>query len=274
VSAAIQRIAGPDDARVAEYRSISDPELVRRRGLFIAEGRLVVRRLIEDRRCRVRSLLLSDAALTSLGPVLARAALDAPIYVCAADRFLDITGYNIHRGCLALAERPREISAAELVAAARTIAILDNVANPDNVGSIFRNAAAFNVDGVLLSPGCCDPLYRKAIRTSMAATLRVHFARLDPWPDALAGIVKQRLAIVALTPNPSAEEIDDFVHREQPRRIALLVGSEGPGLSAEAERHADYRVRISIAPEVDSLNVAVAAGIAMHRIGSWWRSSC
>src|SRR5262249_29496186 len=161
------------------YRDIPDPELVRRRGLFVAEGRIVVHRLIGDGRYRVRSLLVSDAALRSLAPAIARLDPATPIYLCAPHEFAGITGYHIHRGCLALAERGKRPRAEALAATAARIAVLEDVANPDNVGGVFRNAAAFGFDAVLLSPACCDPLYRKAIRTSMAATLRIPFAILD-----------------------------------------------------------------------------------------------
>jgi tRNA G18 (ribose-2'-O)-methylase SpoU len=258
----IEHLTDPTDPRIAEYSAIPDAELVRRRGLFVAEGRLVVRRLIEGGRYRLRSLLLSEAALQSLEPLVAR--VDAPIYVCAADDFRLITGYNIHRGCLALAERPEPSAAENLLRTARTVVVLEAAANPDNVGGVFRSAGAFGVDAVLLSPACCDPLYRKAIRTSMAATLRVRYATLDDWPAALSGIRRAGFTVVALTPREPSDDLDDFVRRPRPDRLALVVGSEGQGLSDEAGRLADHQVRIAIDAGVDSLNLAVAASIAMY----------
>ena len=263
---AIERLSSADDPRVAEYRSVPDAKLVRERGLFVAEGRFVVRRLIEDGRYRIRSLLLSDAGLRSLEPLIN--GVDASIYVCAADDFLGITGYNIHRGCLALAERPLPSSAADVLAAAGKAIVLEAIANPDNVGGVFRNAAAFGVEAVLLSPACCDPLYRKAIRTSMAATLRVPYATLDDWPGTLSDLRRLGFTIVALTPRQPSEDLEEFARRHGSGRLALLVGSEGSGLSPEADRLADHRVRIPISAQVDSLNVAVAAGIAMYRLVS------
>jgi len=263
----IERVSGTGDSRVAEYRRMSDPELVRRCGLFVAEGRLVVRRLLDDGRYRVRSLLVNDAALRSLAPVIARIEPSTKIYVCAADDFIHITGHDIHRGCLALVERPAAAVVDDLLAPARRLVILEGVANADNLGGVFRNAAGFGVDAVVLGPGCCDPLYRKAIRTSMAATLRVPFATLADWPQALRRIRALGFAIVALSPREASDDLDDFARRPRPPRLALLVGAEGAGLSVEAERFADYRVRIPIAPEIDSLNLAVAAGIAMYRLG-------
>ena len=143
--------------------------------------------------------------------------------------------------------------------------MLEDVGNPDNIGSIFRNAAAFGAECVLLSPNCCDPLYRKAIRTSIGATLRIPFGNIDDWPGGLSRLRDAGLTTTALTPNPDAEDIEDFV-ADMPPRVALLLGTEGPGLSGGATARADRRVRIPIAPAIDSLNVATASGIALHRM--------
>jgi tRNA G18 (ribose-2'-O)-methylase SpoU len=260
-----ERIERPDDPRIGAYRDIGDPELVRSRGLFIAEGRLVVRRLIEDGRWRVRSVLVSEAARASLHPVLETIAERVPVYVCAAADFLGLTGYNIHRGCLALVERPPALPADVIVARSRTMLVLDAVTNPDNVGGIFRNAAAFGVDGVLLSPTCCDPLYRKAIRTSMAAVLRVPFARAGAWPQDLLGVKGAGFTIVALTPREPAEMLAAFASARS-ERVALVAGTEADGITRAVEEMADRRVRIPISDAVDSLNVAVAVGIALHAL--------
>jgi tRNA G18 (ribose-2'-O)-methylase SpoU len=272
----IVRISGPGDPRVREYLAVRDPELVRERGLFVAEGRLVVERLISERRYAIHSLLLSDAAFGALEPVLSALALqsrvDVPIYVCKAGELHGVAGYDVHRGCLALAARPLPPVMDDLLSSARLIVVLDGVTNADNVGGVFRNAAAFGVDAVLLGPTTCDPLYRKAIRTSMAATLRVPFARLadfaGDWPAALAGLRARGFALVALTPREPSRNLDEFARSEQPARVALLLGGEGAGLSAESEALADHRVRIPIRGDVDSLNLAVAAGIALHHLVS------
>jgi tRNA G18 (ribose-2'-O)-methylase SpoU len=261
-----ERIGGPDDPRVSEYRGISDSELMRARGLFVAEGRLVVQRLIEDGRYVVRSLLLSEAARRSLSPLLATMTPTIPVYIAEAEDFVSITGYDIHRGCLALAIRPDAPSLDDLLAPAATAIVLEGVTNADNVGGVFRNAAAFGADAVLLSPTCCDPLYRKAIRTSMAATLRVPFARLDDWPAALTRIRAQGFALVALTPKQPAEELDAFAARPRPSKLALLIGTEAVGLTPDVEASADHRVRIPIRAGVDSLNLAVATGIALYKL--------
>jgi tRNA G18 (ribose-2'-O)-methylase SpoU len=262
----LERIDGPDDPRVVEYRHVSEPELVRVRGLFVAEGRLVVRRLIEDARHQVRSLLLSDSALRGLQPSLAALAPDIPIYVCRAADFVGITGHDLHRGCLALAARPEPPPIDELLASARTAIVLEGVGDADNVGGVFRNAAAFGAGAVLLSPTCCDPLYRKAIRTSMAATLRVPFARLDRWPAALSRVRAHGFTVVALTPREPSESLDAFASRPRPGKLAILVGTEGAGLTPAVEAAADARVRIPIRADVDSLNLTVAVGIALYRL--------
>jgi tRNA G18 (ribose-2'-O)-methylase SpoU len=261
-----ERIERLDDPRIAAYRNVPDPELVRSRGLFIAEGRLVVRRVIEDGRWRVQSVLVSDAARQSLQPVLDAIAPRIPVYVCAATEFPRITGFNLHRGCLALVERPAALMPERLIETARTIVVLEGLTNADNVGGVFRNAAAFGVGGVLLSPTCCDPLYRKAIRTSMASVLRVPFARADAWPDELFRLRARGFTIVALTPREPSETVSAFAADARPGRLALIVGTEGAGLTPAVEALADRRVRIPIEDGVDSLNVAVAVGIALYAL--------
>lgn len=263
----VARISRADDPRIAWYRDVRDPELARARGLFVAEGRLVVQRLIEGGRHTVESLLVSDRALDSLSLALRRLPDDVPVYVCDVPGLSAIAGYHVHRGCLALAHRADDLAVSELAAAARRIVILEGVGDADNVGGIFRNAAAFDVDAVLLSPTCCDPLYRKAIRTSMAATLRVPFARIEEWPAGLSSIREAGFTLVALTPRKPSEDLAAFAARARPQKVALLLGTEGAGLTPEAETAADVRVRIPIGEEIDSLNVAVAAGIALYAMG-------
>jgi len=253
------------DARIAEYASVADPDLARRLGLFVAEGRLVVRRLIGDRRYGIRSILLSQAAQQQLVSALERLDPRVPVYVCPTGSFREITGFHIHRGCVAIVERPPEGDAAALLHEARLVVMLEAIANPDNVGGIFRNAAAFGVDGVILDGASADPLYRKAIRTSMGAVLRVPYARAH-WRDVLPAVRASGFTIVALTPHESAEALDRFVERQRPPRVALLLGNEGVGLSDATAASADVCVRIPMRTDVDSLNVAVAAGIALARL--------
>ena len=261
-------VDGPDDPRVAEYRDIGDHDRLLAQGLFVAEGRLVVERLIDDR-IPIRSLLLNRAALDALGPRLEHLSRETTTFVAATEDFEQLTGYNIHRGCLALAERPAPRLLDEVLFRASSLVVLEAVGNADNVGSVFRNAAAFGVGAVVLSHGCVDPLYRKAIRTSMAATLRVPFTSVpfpDLWTPALTRIRAAGFQLVALTLKPGAMDIGDWAKQPRTGRLALLLGNEGAGLTDEAEALADVRVTIPIRPEVDSLNVSVTSGIALYEL--------
>jgi len=159
------------------YRSLADAALLRDRGLFVAEGRLVVRRVLADPRYAVESILVNDASRRDLADAFAQLASDTPVYVRDAAELEAIAGYNVHRGCLALVKRPPATPLREVLATDRTLVVLEGITDADNVGGVFRNAAAFDAGAVLLSPTTCDPLYRKAVRTSMATVLRVPFAR-------------------------------------------------------------------------------------------------
>jgi len=256
------RIDRFDDPRLAMYRNVSDAELLRRRNRFVAEGRLVVGRLLECGH-RVESILLNDASFEALQGSLSRLAPDVPIYVCDTQEFTAITGFNLHRGCLALAQRPPELALADVIGGADLILVLEAVSDADNIGGAFRNAAAFEAT-VVLSEACCDPLYRKAVRTSMGSVLRIPYARAGDWPNDLRTLKRAGFTVVALTPRDDAMELHRCVRRPANQRIALVVGSEGPGLSKEAEALADVRARIPMSGKVDSLNLATATGIALH----------
>jgi tRNA G18 (ribose-2'-O)-methylase SpoU len=212
-------------------------------------------------------------------PLFEERAADVPVFVGEREVFLGLTGHDLHRGCLALVERPRALTLLDVLAtsvpsqgtevgAGGTVVILEGVSNADNVGGVFRNAAAFGADAVLLSPTCCDPLYRKAIRTSMAATLQVPYARVGDWPRGLADLSARGFTIAALTLREPSVPLAEFAASPRPSRVALLVGTEGHGLTPDAEAMADIRVRIPIATTVDSLNLAVAVGIALHQLQS------
>jgi len=279
----IIRIDDAADPRIADYRNVPDPDLLRRRGLFVAENRLVVRPLLASARFRALSVLVTDAAYTALRGDLAPFESTLPIYVCAKSLMEPVSGYNIHRGCLALGVRPDPQSVSDLLAAlghANSLIILEGITNADNVGAVFRNARAFGADGIVVGPGCCDPLYRKAIRVSIGATLEVPYAYVGPpgfspvadrgattaWPAGLLELERAGFTIVALTPAADAVDLDTFASGPLPDKIALLVGNEGEGLSAGAQRASDVHVRIAMAPGVDSLNVGTATGIALHRL--------
>jgi tRNA G18 (ribose-2'-O)-methylase SpoU len=262
----VEAIPSLDDPRVADYRVVSEPELARRRGLFVAEGRLVLQRLIAERRYVLRSVLVNDAARRDLESNLDALPSSVPVFVCDGADFAALTGYHLQRGCVALVERPPRRSLADVLSATDRLVVLEGVANADNVGGVFRNAAAFGVGAVVLDPTSCDPLYRKAIRTSMAATLAIPFVMLDDWPGPLDAVRDAGFTTVALTPRAPSETIDAFLSRPRARRIALVIGAEGAGVSPAVERMADHRVRIETTAAVDSLNLAVATGIALHRL--------
>jgi tRNA G18 (ribose-2'-O)-methylase SpoU len=262
---AVIRINRFDDPRLEMYRSVSDAELLRRQNLFVAEGRFVVSRLIDSEH-RISSVLVNDASLRALEAVLSRLPDTVPVYVSDAGEFASLTGFNLHRGCLALAERPPRRTWHEIASCSDLVLVLEAVADADNVGSTFRNAAAFSAQGVLLSPTCCDPLYRKAVRTSMGAVMRVPYARAEDWPDPLRGLKSDGFVLAALTPAADAVALSSMPRRQRHQKIALLIGSEGPGLTAEALQLADLRIRIPIEPGVDSLNLATATGIALYQL--------
>jgi len=260
------------DPRLDDYRDVRDRELLRRRSLFVVEGRENVRRLIRDSSHSPRSLLLSEPALAAMTDFLARSAVSVPVLVGTREVVRRIAGFDLHRGCLAVVELPRPVEPASLLAAPgenSLVLVLEALTNPDNVGAIFRNARAFGVDAVLLCPRCCDPLYRKAIRVSMGAALSVSTARFTAWPDGLEGLRAAGYRIAALDPGADAEPIGTAAWSESVRklpRMAWVLGTEGAGLSAETLARCDERHRIAMEPGCDSLNVATACGIALHHL--------
>jgi tRNA G18 (ribose-2'-O)-methylase SpoU len=244
---------------VVEYSDLRDPAALARQGLFVAEGRFVVRRLLTSPRYRTRSVLVTAVAYDSIRDVIPSS---LPCYVVDQATMNSTVGFDIHRGCVALADRPvlPAIDRCDLSTLDRVV-VLEAVNNPDNIGGIFRSAAAFGAELVVLGPGCGDPFYRKAIRTSMAATLEVPIAVGDRWPGALDVLRDAGLQVIAFTPAADAAALEVIPRGE---RMALLFGTEGAGLSAPALARADRRVRIRTTDRVDSLNVTVAASIAMH----------
>jgi tRNA G18 (ribose-2'-O)-methylase SpoU len=261
-------VDAPDDPRLAPYVGIRDPHLLREGNRFVAEGRLVVQRLVEQSPDAIESVVVTAPALaelaTSFEPHLSR--LD--VLLVDRDALSALTGYDLHRGCVAIARRPAEAALPALVPApGGCLVVLEAVANPDNVGGIFRNALAFGASGVALDPASSDPLYRKAVRTSMGAALAVPFARLRPWPEALDTLRAMEVALVALTTADRALDIEEAAARLADRRVALVVGNEGSGVSEAVARRAEVWARVPIAREVDSLNAATAAGIALYVFG-------
>ena len=260
----IDWIASADDPRLDPYRRVAEPRWIREQGLFVAEGRLVVERLLALDRFRVHSILVNRAAAEAMRPLLAAA--QATVLACDDPTLESITGYNFHRGCLALVSRPLETGVAAFHDARRLLGV-ESVANPDNIGGLFRTAAAFGIDGIVLNATSGDPLYRKALRTSMGAALRIPYARVGAWHATLGQLRDRGFRVVALTPGEGAKDLAEFAGRvEKDDRLIVLVGAEGSGLGAGTIALADIAVRIPIDSAVDSLNVVVAAGIALHAL--------
>jgi tRNA G18 (ribose-2'-O)-methylase SpoU len=268
---AVTRLDDQNADLLADYRNVPDPELMSRRGLFVAEGRLIVTRLLANRRFATRSVLLTETAYAALRDAI-DGRPDVPAYVVSQRVINDITGFNIHRGCLALGERPRSRDWRDLARDATALVVLERVGNADNVGALFRNSAAFGVDGVLLGPSCADPLYRKAIRTSMGAALALPFATIDEWPDAVPELNDGGWLTIALTPDATALPLRDLAVDARGRRCALVLGHEGEGLTPAALAATLRRARIPMAADVDSLNVATAAAVALYELTSVTRT--
>ena len=256
-------ISEPADERLADYRELTDVALRTRyeppHGLFIAEGELVLRRALRAG-YRPRSVLLDTKRLDQLADL--DGALDgAPVYTAGLDLLAEVTGFNVHRGVLASFHRRPLPAAADVLAAARRVLLLEDVNNHTNIGAIFRCAAGLGMDAVLLSETCADPLYRRSVRVSMGEVFAVPYARLSPWPAALDDVRAAGFTVLALTPAPDALDIRALppAARDRP---ALLFGAEGPGLSARALTAADLRVRIPMHGQVESLTVAASAAVA------------
>jgi tRNA G18 (ribose-2'-O)-methylase SpoU len=258
----IHYVERADDPRMAAYAEVGHHARLRARGLFVAEGRLIVRRLVEARRYAIESIAVTPPAMNDLRDILESG--EWPVNVCAPGLLQRVTGFDFHRGCLALARRPAEQLPVSGFAAARRLLALEGIGNPDNVGGLFRVAAAFGCNVIVLSPTCADPYYRKSIRTSMGAVLRMPFTTAGGWPADLEDLRAAGMQVVALTPDARATPLREFAAALDPAaRLVLMFGAEGPGLTPEAMRTADRLVRIPIEAGVDSLNLAVAAGIVL-----------
>jgi tRNA G18 (ribose-2'-O)-methylase SpoU len=252
-----------DDPRLADYRDLRDVRLRRHlesaEGLFIAEGEKVVRRAAEAG-FSARSFLMAPRWLDGLADVLD--ASDAPCYVLSEALAEQVTGFHVHRGALASMHRRPLPTVPEVLARARTVVVLEDVVDHTNVGAAFRSAAALGVDALLLSPRCADPLYRRSVKVAMGAVFAMPWTRLPEWYDAVAVLEQAGFTTVALTPAPDAVDVAAAVAGAD--RLALLVGTEGAGLSRRWMETASVRAVIPMAPGVDSLNVAAATAVACY----------
>jgi tRNA G18 (ribose-2'-O)-methylase SpoU len=260
-------VGSADDARLADYTRLTDAglrtHLEAEHGLFIAEGTKVITRAVAAG-YPVRSVLLGRGRLADL-PALGEAVSGAPAYVVSDEVAERLTGYRVHRGALASLGRRPLPDVRAVVGGARRIVVLEDLVDHGNVGAIFRCAAALGVDAVVLSPRCADPLYRRSVKVSMGAVFAVPYARMDDWHDGLADLKSAGFRALALTPDEGATSIGAALRVAG--RVALLLGTEGDGLSARWLHEADEAVRIPMNPAaraagVDSLNVVAAAAIA------------
>jgi tRNA G18 (ribose-2'-O)-methylase SpoU len=280
----------PDDPRLDPYRDLNNPaKRIRREAddsVFVVEGRLAVGRLLTSA-YRVRSLLVDDHQVRAAGDLVAAArARGAPVYVGSRAVVAGTVGFALHRGVVAVADRPTPSDAGELLTAASgrsaaagppLVAVLEGLNDHENIGALFRNAAAFGVRGVLLDPTSADPLYRRSVRVSVGHVLRVPFARLAPWPAGLRQVRAAGFVVVALAPGPTPSgEVPGVSLTElkakmagpgHPLGVAVLLGAEGPGLTESARVASDVVVHIPMADGVDSLNDATAAAIAFYELG-------
>jgi tRNA G18 (ribose-2'-O)-methylase SpoU len=262
----LETIDDPDDTRLASYRELTRAGRSPRQDVFVVEGALAVRQLIGSR-FPVRSLLLGSGSVEDVRADVARLDDATPVYVASRATLREVTGFHFHGGHLAHGERVPEPALDDLLAPAgdRAVVVMERLANPDNVGGVLRNAATFGAAAAFLSPGCADPLYRRAIRVSMGAALMVPFVTLADWPGDLARLRAAGYTVVALTPRKDATDIA----RVAARRVAVLVGHESDGLGASALAAADVAARIPMAPGADSLNAAAASAVALHRLTAW-----
>lgn len=257
-------VTDSDDPRIADFLSVRERDLVGRQGRCIAEGEVVLRLLLSRPEHRILSLLLSQSSLARLAPALSGLDPAVPIHV-AEQKVMDaIVGFHIHRGILALVAHRPVPDAADLLARLperAVVAGLVGITNHDNVGGIFRNAAAFGVDAVLLDGTCCDPLYRKAIRVSVGASLIVPYARVETGAGMIGLLEEAGFTVASLSPAG-----ETLLHRlTRPPRVAALFGTEGPGLPADIMART-RTVSIPMAEGFDSLNVATTSGIVLHHL--------
>ena len=262
LSERIVRLSDAADPRVADYTGLTDVSLRRKlepeRGLYLAESSKVLRRAL-DAGHQPRSFFMAEKWLDGLTDVLER--YDVPVYV-GPDKVLEgITGFHLHRGAMAAMHRPDPLDLSDVLARSRRVAILEDIVDHTNVGAIFRSAAALDVDAVLVTPRCADPLYRRAVRVSMGTVFQVPWVRLEHWTADLQRVKDAGFLTAALALSDDAVTVDALA-AQAPEKLALILGTEGQGLGAATLHHADRHVGIPLSHGVDSLNVAAASAVA------------
>jgi tRNA G18 (ribose-2'-O)-methylase SpoU len=254
------------DERLADFANLTDAALRRRTepegGLYIAESAKVIERALAAGH-RPRSVLMLERWLDDLTPLLE--AHDIPVFVGAGPLLESLTGFDLHRGALASMHRPPVLPVADLLRDARRVVVLEDIVDHTNVGAIFRSVAGLGADAVLVTPRCADPLYRRSVRVSMGTVLQVPWTRLSDWPLGADELRAAGFHIAALALSDSAVTLDEFA-ANPPERIALVLGTEGDGLSAAALSAADTIVTIPMLHGVDSLNVAAASAVGVYAL--------
>jgi len=261
--ATLVEIDDPTDPRLGDYRDLRDVTLRKHveteHGLFLAEGAKVVRRSVEAG-FTPRSFLMAPRWLDGLADVLGTT--DAPCYVLSEALAEEVTGFHVHRGALASLERRPLPTVAEVLAGARSVLVLEDLVDHTNVGAVFRSGAALGFDAVLLSPRCADPLYRRSVKVAMGAVFSLPWTRLPDWYDALPALAAEGFTTVALTLADDAVELEEAVAGLD--KVALVLGSEGHGISPRWQTTADVRAVIPMHAGIDSLNVAAASAVACY----------
>lgn len=267
--AEIVEVTDPSDPRLRDYVDLRDVQLRKllesERGVFIAEGEKVVRRALESGH-QARSFLMAPRWLDTLSDVLATT--DAPVYVMSEAAIEGVTGFHVHRGALASLDRRPLVSVEEVLAGARRVVVAEDLVDHTNIGAVFRSAAALGFDAVILSPRCADPLYRRAIKVAMGSVFWLPYARVDDWyafPDLLRELGWTSLA---MTLAEDARDLREVAASDLGDKVAVMVGSEGDGLSPHWTRSADVRVTVPMAAGIDSLNVAAATAVACWALGA------
>ncbi len=262
---AVERISDPDDPRVNDYTGLTDMALRRLRepaeGLYLAESDKVIRRALAAGH-RARSYLMAPRWLEDLADLVRDAERDGvPVYVAEPPVLQALTGFHLHRGAIAAMHRPPLAPLEQVLGGAMRVAVLEDVVDHTNVGAMFRSAAGLGVDAVLVTPRCADPLYRRSVRVSMGTVFQVPWTRIDPWPEGVNTLQHLGFTVAALALSPDAVTLEQLA-ASAPERLALVLGSEGHGLTARTVAASDVVVRIPMSGGVDSLNVAAASAVA------------
>ncbi|WP_236683396.1 TrmH family RNA methyltransferase [Demequina sediminicola] len=259
-------ITDPADPLLDDYRNLTDVALRRKiepeRGLYMAEGAKVIERALAAGHVP-RSVLASPKWATGIREVMDHMGVSAPLLVGAEELLENVTGYQVHRGALAAMHRPSLADPQELVATARRVVVLEGIVDHTNVGAIFRSAAGIGADAIICAPTCADPLYRRAVKVSMGTVFQVPWTRFEAWPQGIELLQDEGYVVAGMTLGAGAITLDELV-AEDHEKLAIVLGSEGHGITPKVDRRLDRRVTIPMMNGVDSLNVAAASAVVFY----------